>query len=456
MVLSIIFATLATAALVHSPAVDPHRATWPHYGAERALVSFSTTTHAPVEWSLDQNWFDERRKLDRSRPPFKKPIGCCPVARVLYKTRYAPSFRCCRFNNGGLLKPLRPLGGVDWTNSSLRNVSIHVVGDSLAEQHFTALLCLAWSSGLKLSPVLKLHGKDKDGINPGTSWACTIVPLGVEVAFTRSIRLAVLDAGQGISIAGATFLLVGGWHHIDYSVKVRDLDAYLGEIAAVRGATAATLVVEETPAHFPGGIHLSTHTYPPAEGINEASICDTMAGNTSYADVNKLIRASVAARRHQGFRVLELGALYHGRGDAHVGSMMGKRDCLHWCVAPGVLDAMALQTVAALDGFSRLGTREPAATEAVTLIRSGPFPSDAKAITAALSAAAVTDPAATGDEGLNEGSMARWPATQNTARRREKRRPREKPTPGGSQTLEKEPGFQWHKTLELSRHSGPS
>ena len=41
--------------------------------------------------------------------------------------------------------------------------------------------------------------------------------------------------------------------------------------------------------------------------------------------------------------------LYRYRGDAHVGPDAGKsspkQDCLHWCVAPGVLDALALETL---------------------------------------------------------------------------------------------------------------
>jgi hypothetical protein len=43
--------------------------------------------------------------------------------------------------------------------------------------------------------------------------------------------------------------------------------------------------------------------------------------------------------------------LYRDRGDAHVGIYppgpkgIRARDCLHFCVAPGVLDALAMETL---------------------------------------------------------------------------------------------------------------
>lgn len=55
------------------------------------------------------------------------------------------------------------------------------------------------------------------------------------------------------------------------------------------------------------------------------------------------------------FRLLRVASLYAGRGEAHVehagaeGAAAGSpRDCLHYCVAPGVLDALALETLSAL------------------------------------------------------------------------------------------------------------
>ena len=63
---------------------------------------------------------------------------------------------------------------------------------------------------------------------------------------------------------------------------------------------------------------------------------------------------------------------YQSRGDAHVGNLTAsepqlgqRRDCLHWCHAPGVLDALALSTLHALDGlFDGHSRARPAAVAA--------------------------------------------------------------------------------------------
>ena len=55
-------------------------------------------------------------------------------------------------------------------------------------------------------------------------------------------------------------------------------------------------------------------------------------------------------------RLVRVAGLYKGRGEAHVehagegGHSGSPRDCLHYCVAPGVLDALAQETLAALVG----------------------------------------------------------------------------------------------------------
>ena len=58
--------------------------------------------------------------------------------------------------------------------------------------------------------------------------------------------------------------------------------------------------------------------------------------------------------RPHGLPLLRLARLLERRGAAHVGAVARHavgpvgRDCLHWCVAPGVLDALALSTLAQL------------------------------------------------------------------------------------------------------------
>jgi hypothetical protein len=53
----------------------------------------------------------------------------------------------------------------------------------------------------------------------------------------------------------------------------------------------------------------------------------------------------VTAAHGMRLGVLPLAKLYEGRGDAHIGDLSQPhrpgRDCLHYCVAPGVLDGLA-------------------------------------------------------------------------------------------------------------------
>ena len=54
------------------------------------------------------------------------------------------------------------------------------------------------------------------------------------------------------------------------------------------------------------------------------------------------------ANQCSNFRVLRVAQLYAGRGDAHSdvsGITVNPRDCVHWCVSGGVLDALAMATL---------------------------------------------------------------------------------------------------------------
>eukprot|EP00966_Prymnesium_polylepis_P072961 1694459-Prymnesium_polylepis.1 len=65
-------------------------------------------------------------------------------------------------------------------------------------------------------------------------------------------------------------------------------------------------------------------------------------------------------KRHSrvgGLHVLRLAEIFAGRGDAHAEMAWNpwahghsQRDCLHMCVAPGMSDALALATAAAIGG----------------------------------------------------------------------------------------------------------
>ena len=204
--------------------------------------------------------------------------------------------------------------------------------------------------------------------------------------------------------ARADALIIGGFHHL---VPVPSF--FIAFLRAVRVAWPALRVVvtDNFRNHFPGGTY-SRGRYPPAKPptttiiANPAKVgefrsvtapCDQW--NIPYnrelleyanfgrkpvmgvgppgimAFNNRVERAFFAARSGGegahltaggGVHLLRVAELYEGRGDAHVefleedlephtpaGPKPSKRDCLHLCVAPGVLDALALATLEALD-----------------------------------------------------------------------------------------------------------
>ena len=181
---------------------------------------------------------------------------------------------------------------------------------------------------------------------------------------------------------------------------------------------------EASPSHFPGGSYLGTLKYPRAEPEAD-SVCDQWTSRapsftpSSPADgrtygaarnatlpgqwhrgistawrlrFNQWLEADIHDHNehHKGlhtshsagaksastlptrwqpqFHVLRLERLYAGRGDAHVEqageSHAPARDCLHFCVAPGVLDALALETLWSAAGA--MGVITPSQIDAAT------------------------------------------------------------------------------------------
>ena len=157
-----------------------------------------------------------------------------------------------------------------------------------------------------------------------------------------------------------------------------------------------TLVAEQMPSHFPGGAYRpgSSPLYPTANSTIAGALCSLAAdlrpkrpGGTSangtyfhspvtnheLLEFNGML-AEEAASRSLSLGVLPLAELYSSRGDAHIEHELeplsssstglvhtasaasgGRRDCLHLCVAPGVLDAMAMATLAQLAWGLRIG-----------------------------------------------------------------------------------------------------
>lgn len=320
----------------------------------RAIVTafyVAAAAHAavnlPVTWLKDPAWFaDEARK------------GPCPAAAVLYSERYARvQNRTCR-DRLDAIQPLRARlrgGGFDWSSLPDFGGDVTIVGDSLAEQHFAALVCYAWSAGMPVDGPSRLsqRGNFPDWhavLNDGALHA-------LRLRFVRQDQLPNPNTLDGAVYAAPPVLVIGGWHH-----GHAQLAKYIRAIAQLRGANR-TLVVEALPGHFPGGAYRGAAGgggsrpggYPRAKAALRNASCDDVANRSGGEPrVNELIAKTIdtLVPENSGMRVLRVEALYRGRGDAHVGPIPATvelgfqgRDCLHWCVAPGVLDAFALLTL---------------------------------------------------------------------------------------------------------------
>jgi hypothetical protein len=314
---------------------------------------------AVVSWVEDAAWFDARARH-----------GCCPAAVAVYEERYARvDSRCCTAKLEEIRK-LRPAGGSDWrwvlgrrsrngSSSSTGELlsSVLVTGDSLAEQHFVALLCLAWSEGLAVDGP---HVVAENGIT--RDWRAR-VDNRVTLDFVRNsvpkLRL-LLDERNGTDVyMRPDLVVVGGWHH-GHTGLLPDYIRGLAELRRGPLFNKPTLVVEALASHFPGGKYRPDLTYMPAESNITGAVCDDVADRADPPDVNGILRnvtfgqeAASSSSSSGLLRLLEVAALYSRRGDAHVGAIPEEgdipgpvgRDCLHWCLAPGVLDALALATL---------------------------------------------------------------------------------------------------------------
>jgi hypothetical protein len=93
-------------------------------------------------------------------------------------------------------------------------------------------------------------------------------------------------------------------------------------------------------------------------GSGDHSHCFAIQGTVapshviSEPDINTQL-ATIAAERGDSFFILNLEHFFHYRGDADIGGTpkgtpgaVHGRDCLHWCFAPGIFDAITRETLA--------------------------------------------------------------------------------------------------------------
>ena len=91
----------------------------------------SCASNAAVSWTTDAAWYASQL-----------PHGCCPAAEIVF-AKDKPHHRCCNSTRDSI-RPLRPVGGCGWRDATAIG-SLFLFGDSMMEQAFVALLCLAWS-----------------------------------------------------------------------------------------------------------------------------------------------------------------------------------------------------------------------------------------------------------------------------------------------------------------------
>ena len=369
-------------------------------GEEKEMIFESSLQHEHVTWSYDEQWFQSQRDL-----------GCCKPAITIYERYETVNHRCCTHRLDDIV-PFRPVGGMgwkDWSNNmrqrNHRNISsIHFVGDSLGEQHFVSLLCLAWATnGLGVSTPTFTHSQPnlgpKNGAHiKGASWKATIDPLNVTISF---VRAPVPELSDYVNYTDSDVLIVGGWHFGGTSKK--GLNTYLEELGQLR-PNQLTLIAQALPVHFPGGRYRNDGIYPIASGVvqdidsalshtddadvtriraivanfergrnsSHDLVCDTISKYPSQPDINDMLDDLLLARHNNktttissaassassllsspSFEIIQFAGLLSHRGDANIGPIQkntlglrkGSRDCLHYCVAPGILDALARETL---------------------------------------------------------------------------------------------------------------
>jgi hypothetical protein len=381
----------------------------------------------PVNCVRDEAWFQQQASK-----------GCCPYAKFFYEHRYANvGHRCCHekwWNNNTtsinptttMMDPLRPAGGLEFDeflmefllpflnddpteNNMKRDFSILLQGDSLAEQHFISMLCLAWSSSLPISihldgvdPRKWLNGNYKTRLQWANQLNMTINFLRVDVPKLAPASLLVNSGDDearrgdhnGNYLQEPDVVILGGWHH----GGLDQLETFLTNVTRLRSTSSSpkkskpTIVVEALPNHFPGGRYRGDQNYPQVTldaAMNHTTM--TTSSSTSIAsrsqpspssvlplqqqpvcdstsfqadpNINGILRyllkynndngttAAANGKNRRMMSLLRVEHLFHHRGNAHVGwipkGTVGPqgRDCLHYCMAPGVVESIAKQTL---------------------------------------------------------------------------------------------------------------
>lgn len=278
--------------------------------------------------------------------------GCCPYAKMVYGDSHAE--RCCT-NRLHEIQPLQAIGGLDFSHLITEKISILIQGDSLAEQHFIFMMCFAWSSGEKVHFRKIRREKDIRAVaNEEDLRSFGMYEAKIGSLTITCIKWFPMTLVPTINIEEPDFMLVSAWHHenIDgtggyYRKKIGE---YFSQIKEKR--SKPTIVVEALPGHFPGGSWRADMNYPPVEIhysknqlIQKDPVCNSINHNGT-PNINSLLEELV--EKDEKLFLLRVSNFLANRGDAHIGKIPQGRDCLHYCVVPGIYDVIAKRTIAVI------------------------------------------------------------------------------------------------------------
>jgi hypothetical protein len=296
-----------------------------------------------VEWVHDEVWFN--KEVEK---------GCCPFAKVMYEPRYTKvNYRCCTERIAeGKIDFLRAVGGADYLQLN-KNTTILIQGDSLAEQHFLGMICFAWSAH-NMTVDLRRVSQERDH-HPGTTWKAQILVkryVVFNIQFLRWDKPQMASEEAYALLDNPDFIILGGWHHGLTASK--SIESFLTKvqnrwnIMNHQEMGRRVFVVDPLPSHFPGGAYIASGQYPAAIYSDKGDEpCEKMSLKRGNPNIHEEL---IVIRKRTNVTLLDASRLYSNRGDAQVGFIPQAkgRDCLHFCIAPGVMEALARMTLAAI------------------------------------------------------------------------------------------------------------
>jgi hypothetical protein len=283
-----------------------------------------------VRWESDEAWFEER-----------KGRGCCPYAEQLYSRRYGHIQNRCCTNRLDDIEPLKPVFDegrrIDWL--SMKDATILIQGDSLAEQQFLSLLCYVWASddNIHVASLVK-------NVTQTAKWrVAQIQPINMTITH---LRWNTPELYPPLNYQEPMFLILNPWHH--GGIDPISVNKFMDQLEEQRHSNR-TIFSQALPSHFPGGEYKSDGDYNLTSAPKE-QVCSKSAKSSGSPDINGELESWT---QNRSIEVLRAAEFYFHRGDAHIGKIPGNDkgnaiDCLHWCIAPGVLDALAMETLALL------------------------------------------------------------------------------------------------------------